>query len=155
MAQLIADRRDMDFVMWEQLDGEELLKFDTYKDFNKKTCDMILTEARKLAINEILPTLQESDEIGVKYENGNVKVPENLHRAHRLILEGEWGNLSVAPEMGGQGAPGLVSTAAADPSGGGAITPEIASQIRLRRPVMIVVRSSRSSPSTSVFSGRC
>ena len=48
MAQQIADRRDMDFVMWEQLDGEELLKFDEYKEFNKKTCDMILTEARKL-----------------------------------------------------------------------------------------------------------
>jgi alkylation response protein AidB-like acyl-CoA dehydrogenase len=114
MAQLIADRRDMDFVIWEQLDGEELLKFDAYSDFNKKTCDMILTEARKLAINEILPTLQESDEIGVTFDNGDVKVPENLHRAHKLILEGEWANLSVPPEMGGQGAPALVSTAAAE-----------------------------------------
>ena len=55
MAQLIADRRDIDFVIWEQLNGEELLEFDQYSDFNKKTCDMILTEARKLAINEILP----------------------------------------------------------------------------------------------------
>jgi hypothetical protein len=51
MAQLIADRRDIDFVIWEQLNGEELLKYDVYSDFNKKTCDMILTEARKLAIN--------------------------------------------------------------------------------------------------------
>lgn len=114
MAQLIADRRDIDFVIWEQLNGEELLKFDTYKDFNKKTCDMIITEARKLAINEILPTLQESDEIGVKFEKGNVKVPENLHRVHKLLLEGEWGNLSVPAEMGGQGTPGLVATAAVE-----------------------------------------
>ena len=56
MAQLLADRRDIDFVIWEQLNGEELLSYDMYRDFNRKTCDMILTEARKLAINEILPT---------------------------------------------------------------------------------------------------
>lgn len=114
MAQLIADRRDIDFVIWEQLNGEELLRFDEYSDFNKKTCDMILTEARKLAINEILPTLQESDEKGVSFEKGNVKVPENLHRVHKLLLEGEWGNLSVPAEMGGQGTPGLVTTAAVE-----------------------------------------
>lgn len=114
MAQLIADRRDIDFVIWEQLNGEELLKFDEYSDFNKKTCDMILTEARKLAINEILPTLSESDEQGVSFEKGNVKVPENLHRVHKLLLEGEWGNLSVPAEMGGQGTPGLVTSAAVE-----------------------------------------
>jgi len=111
MAQLIADRRDVDFVIWEQLEGESLLKYDVYSDFNRKTCDMILTEARKLAINEILPTLQESDEAGVIFENGNVKVPESFHRVHKLLLEGEWGNLSVPTEMGGQGAPGLVASA--------------------------------------------
>ena len=114
MAQLIADRRDIDFVIWEQMNGEELLKFDVYRDFNKKTCDMILTEARKLAINEILPTFSESDKIGVVFDNGNVKVPENLHRPHKLLLEGEWGNLSVPSEMGGQGTPGLVATAAVE-----------------------------------------
>ncbi|MEZ4566277.1 MAG: acyl-CoA dehydrogenase N-terminal domain-containing protein [Desulfobacterales bacterium] len=48
MAQLIADRRDLDFVIWEQMNGEELLQFNAYKEFNKKTCDMILTEAPEL-----------------------------------------------------------------------------------------------------------
>jgi alkylation response protein AidB-like acyl-CoA dehydrogenase len=114
MAQLIADRRDIDFVIWEQLDGESLLQYDAFSDFNRKTCDMILTEARKLAINEILPTLQESDEAGVTFENGNVKVPECLHRVHKLLLEGEWGNLSVPTEMGGQGTPGLVASASVE-----------------------------------------
>jgi len=114
MAQLLADRRDIDFVIWEQFNGEELLKYDMYKEFNRKTCDMIINEARKLAINEMLPTLQESDEIGVKFENGTVKVPECMRRVHKLLLEGEWGNVSVPAEMGGQGAPGLVSTAAVE-----------------------------------------
>ena len=50
MAQQLVDRRDLDFVIWEQMDAESLLKNDVYKDFNKKTCDMIITEARNFAI---------------------------------------------------------------------------------------------------------
>ena len=114
MAQEIADRRDIDFVIWEQMNGEELLKYDIYGDFNRKTCEMIITEARKLAVKEMLPTLKEGDEIGVRYENGVVKVPDSFHRVHQLLLEGEWGNVSVPSEMGGQGAPGLIATAAVE-----------------------------------------
>ena len=54
MAQQVADRRDQDFVIWEQMESEEILKNETYQDFNRKTCDMILTEARALAIKELL-----------------------------------------------------------------------------------------------------
>ncbi|MCF8035660.1 MAG: acyl-CoA dehydrogenase [Desulfobacteraceae bacterium] len=114
MAQQIADRRDIDFVIWEQMQGEELLKYDLYKEFNRKACDMILTEARSLAIKELLPLLQEGDREGVKFENGVVKVPESFHRAHKLLLEGEWGCLSAPTEMGGQGAPALVAAASSE-----------------------------------------
>ncbi len=58
-----------------------------------------------------MPTM---DEKGVAFDNGKVKVPENLHRAHKLLLESEWGNLSVPAEMGGQGIPGLVASAAVE-----------------------------------------
>ncbi|HHE75375.1 MAG TPA: acyl-CoA dehydrogenase, partial [Desulfobacteraceae bacterium] len=89
MAQQLVDRRDLDFVIWEQMDAESLLKNDIYKDFNKKTCDMIITEARTLAIKEMLPTLAEGDKQGIRFDKGNVKVPDCFHDAHRLILEGE------------------------------------------------------------------
>ncbi|MCJ7772046.1 MAG: acyl-CoA dehydrogenase N-terminal domain-containing protein, partial [Desulfobacterales bacterium] len=57
MAQQLVDRRDIDFVLWEQFNYEELLKNESFKDFNKKTCDMIINEARALAIKELLPTM--------------------------------------------------------------------------------------------------
>ncbi len=114
MAQEIADRKDIDFVIWEQMQGEALLKYDIYKEFSKKTCEMIITEARKLAIKEILPTFQEGDREGVLFENGIVKVPACFHRAHQLLLAGEWGNLQMPAEMGGQGAPGLIAAAATE-----------------------------------------
>jgi hypothetical protein len=114
MPQQVADRRDQDFVIWEQMQCEEILKNEKYQDFNRKTCDMILTEARALAIKELLPLMAEGDEQGVKLENGTVKVPASFHRVFKLILEGEWNNLGVPEEMGGQGAPAFIGAAAAE-----------------------------------------
>jgi alkylation response protein AidB-like acyl-CoA dehydrogenase len=114
MPQQVADRRDQDFVLWEQMNCEEILQHETYQEFNKKTCDMILTEARALAVKELLPLLAEGDEHGVKFDAGSVKVPESFHRVYKLIQEGEWNNLSVPEEMGGQGAPAFMGAAAAE-----------------------------------------
>ena len=111
MPQQVADRRDQDFVIWEQMNCEEILKHETYREYNKKTCDMILTEARALAVNELLPLLSEGDELGVQFDAGVVKVPESFHRVYKLIQEGEWNNLSVPQEMGGQGAPAFMGAA--------------------------------------------
>ena len=55
MAQEIADRRDIDFVLYEQLGIEELIKCEKYREFNKKSIDLIISEARNLAIKELLP----------------------------------------------------------------------------------------------------
>ncbi len=114
MPQQVADRRDQDFVIWEQMNCEEILKHETYREFNKKTCDMVLTEARALAIKELLPLMAEGDEQGVTFEAGDVKVPESFHRVFELITEGEWNNLGVPQERGGQGAPAFVAAAAAE-----------------------------------------
>ena len=114
MAQQLADRRDQDFVIWEQMNSEEILKHELYREFNRKACEMVLTEARALAVKELLPTMKDGDEEGVRFENGEVKVPESFHRVFELIKEGDWQNLGVPPEMGGQGAPAFVSAAAAE-----------------------------------------
>ncbi|MDX2500749.1 MAG: acyl-CoA dehydrogenase N-terminal domain-containing protein, partial [Deltaproteobacteria bacterium] len=70
MPQQIADRRDLDFVIWEQIHCDDILAHELYKEFNKKTCDMVITEARALAIKELLPLMAEGDETGVCFENG-------------------------------------------------------------------------------------
>jgi alkylation response protein AidB-like acyl-CoA dehydrogenase len=114
MAQQLVDRRDQDFVIWEQIDCGELLNYEMYKEFNKKACTLIINEARALAIKELLPLLAEGDIEGVRYENGIVKVPQSFHRVYELIKEGEWNNLGVPLEMGGQGAPTFLGAAAAE-----------------------------------------
>ncbi|NOY69033.1 MAG: acyl-CoA dehydrogenase [Deltaproteobacteria bacterium] len=111
MAQQIADRRDIDFVLHEQMKVADLAKNDKFADFTKKTVDMIVSEARNLAIKEILPTFKESDE-GCVFDNGAVKVPESFHRVFKLYREGEWLAMIDEPEWGGQGMPKTVSLAA-------------------------------------------
>ena len=112
MAQLIADRRDMDFVLYEQLGIEGLFKAPRYTALNRKMVDMIITEARAFGIKEILPTSTEGDRNGASYENGVVKAPECFRRPHQLYVENEWIALTEDPEFGGQGLPHVVAAAA-------------------------------------------
>ena len=111
MAQVIADRRDIDFVLYEQLNLEKMTHFEKYSGFNRKTFDMIVTEARNFAVKELLPTNAEGDREGVQLENGRVTVPQSFHRAYELFLEGEWTSLTEDPQWGGQGLPTNISQA--------------------------------------------
>ena len=111
MAQLLSDRRDMDFVLFEQLGLEALLEHDKFADLNKKTVGMILNEARNLAVNEIHPTNADGDRQGCVFDGGTVKVPESFHRAFALFREGEWIALFDDAEVGGQGLPVMVASA--------------------------------------------
>ncbi|MCK5543063.1 MAG: acyl-CoA dehydrogenase [Desulfobacterales bacterium] len=105
MAEVISDQKDINFVLYEQLNVERFLKAEKYSDFNKKMFKLVINEARTLAIKEILPTYTECDREGVKFEDGKVEVPQCLKRVHKLLMEGEWGALTANPEYGGQGLP--------------------------------------------------
>jgi alkylation response protein AidB-like acyl-CoA dehydrogenase len=114
MAQVTADRRDIDFVLYEQFDTEAVIEQDRYKGFNRKMFDLILKEARNFAAKEILPTYAEGDRNGARFEDGTVKAPECYRRAFELFREGEWSSLTEDPEYGGQGLPHLVNLAACE-----------------------------------------
>ena len=111
MAQLISDRRDVDFVLHEQLKVSDLCKHPRFSDLNKKAIDMIITEAGQLAVKEILPTMKIGDEEGVEFNKGTVTIPEAYHRAYRLFREGEWMSMTNDPDWGGQGLPHTVTLA--------------------------------------------
>ena len=64
MAQQIADRRDIDFVLFEQIEADKVTEHEKYKDLNKKTFQMVINEARNIGIKEILPILKEADIVG-------------------------------------------------------------------------------------------
>jgi len=112
MAQLIADRRDIDFVLHELLDLAPLTKADRFAEFNRKAVDLIVSEARTLAIKEILPTRQEGDRVGARFDGGRVTVPESFHKAWEAYTEGGWLAMTDDPDWGGQGMPHVIAMAA-------------------------------------------
>lgn len=111
MAQVLADRRDIDFNIYEMFQAQALCETDAYKEFNKKVFDLIITEARNFAIKEMLPTYEEGDKVGPQFENGVVKVPESWRRVYDLYCENEW-NAPTGPQAyGGQGLPWIIAVA--------------------------------------------
>ncbi len=114
MAQILADRRDVDFVLHEQLKVDRLAEQELFSEFNRKSIDLIVSEARSLAMKEILPTQADGDRIGPHFEGGKVTVPESFHKAWKALREGEWMALTEDPEWGGQGMPRTVAVAASD-----------------------------------------
>ena len=114
MAQLIADRKDVDFVLHEQFKIAELSRHDRFAEFNKKVMDMIVTEARNLAIKEILPTWKIGDRVGCRYEDGAVHTPAEYKRVWKHLIDGGWFAPTVDVEWGGQGMPKTLALAAQD-----------------------------------------
>ncbi|MDT8377623.1 MAG: acyl-CoA dehydrogenase [Desulfotignum sp.] len=112
MAQVVADRRDVDFVLHEQLDVAQLSRHDPFDAFSRKTIDLIVSEARNLALKELLPCHREADEEGCSFDNGHVTVPKAFHRAYNLFRKGEWIAMCDDPDWGGQGMPRTVAMAA-------------------------------------------
>jgi hypothetical protein len=114
MAQQIADRRDVDFVLHEQLDVAQFSAHEKFEEYNRKTIDLVVSEARNLSIKEILPTQKIGDQEGCHLENGQVIVPEVFQRLYDIFCEGEWLAMSEDPQWGGQGMPRTVAMACAD-----------------------------------------
>jgi len=115
MAQVISDKREIEFVMHEQLEAEKLSEIhEDFADFNKKTIDLVISEAKNFAVKELLPASKEGDEQGCTLENGVVKTPESFKRLFDIFNEGEWLAITEDPEWGGQGMPRTVASAAAE-----------------------------------------
>ncbi len=112
MANLILDERDQKFVLFEMLGAEKLCDAPKYAEFSQDMFEMILSEAQKFAVEEVLPTLAESDKVGCKLIDGQVHVPECFQRTYKLFCEAGWNCMSFPPEHGGQGLPFLIRVAA-------------------------------------------
>lgn len=111
MANLLVDERDAKFVLYEQLNVEDLCQSEKFSEFSRDMFDMVLDAAQKLAEKEIAPTNADGDQKGVKLENGQVTVPESFHAAYQRYCEGGWASLPVSQEMGGQGFPNVIYVA--------------------------------------------
>ena len=112
MASLIVDARDQRFILHEMLRVEELCQDERYADFSKETFDMILTEAEKLASEELYPIMAEADREGCRLLDGRVYLPRCYQRPYKLFCQGGWNAMGFPSEIGGQGLPAVIRGAA-------------------------------------------
>ena len=82
-----------------------------FKDFSKDDALMMVKEAEKLALNEILPTYAEGDKEGCTLKDGKVTIPKCFHQAYKKYCEGGWITQTEPVDVGGQGMPVVMATA--------------------------------------------
>ncbi len=105
MSNLLVNERDQEFLLFEQLGIEKLFQTEAFKEFTKEDALMMMTEARKMAVNVILPTCTEGDKEGCTFKDGKVTVPKVYHDAIKKYIEAGWLCPTSSPEVGGQGMP--------------------------------------------------
>lgn len=100
-----APLRDMEFVYYELLGGEELSKLPGYEEADPDTVKAIWEEAAKIAENVMFPLNRTGDEEGCHFENGVVRTPKGFKEAYDLYCESGFTGLTADPEYGGMGMP--------------------------------------------------
>ena len=105
MSDYLADLRDVQFLLFEYLDVEKLLKYPKFQEFNREMFEMIVEEGLKQAQEIAAPLGPLGDEKGVKFEDGKVEVPPEFVEAYKLYAEAGWIGGTADPEWGGQGLP--------------------------------------------------
>jgi len=115
MAKQLVDERDVQFVMWEQLQAEQIFKLPKYSSHSREEFDMILGEAKKFATEVILPInkIGDSEHLKIVGEGGDktVKVPDAYKQAYDAFCEQGWVSMASSEEWGGQELPALMSIA--------------------------------------------
>ncbi|PCJ48864.1 MAG: acyl-CoA dehydrogenase [Gammaproteobacteria bacterium] len=104
-----APLRDMEFVYYELLGGQDINQLPGYEDAEPDTIKAILEEAAKFAETVFLPLNQSGDEQACQLNDCVVTVPDGFKDAYDQFCEGGWTALTEDPIYGGMGLPYSVS----------------------------------------------
>jgi alkylation response protein AidB-like acyl-CoA dehydrogenase len=104
----------MRFVLQEIAGLDGIAALPGHEGLDMELVDQVLTEAGKLAANELAPLNHPGDQAGSVLENGVVRTPAGFKDAYRQFVDGGWNGLPFPEEWGGQGLPWTVATAVAE-----------------------------------------
>jgi butyryl-CoA dehydrogenase len=104
-----APLRDMRFVLYELMGGDDLASLPGYEEFTRDLIDPVLEEAAKVCEEVLHPLNRSGDEEGCTFDNGTVRTPKGFAEAYALFREGGWTSIACDPAYGGQGLPKAVN----------------------------------------------
>lgn len=105
------DKRDLEFVLYEQFDLESFSALAPYAEMGRETYDMILDQAVTFAKEVMGPTREPADREGCTWDNGKVTVPKVYETLWQQYAENGWLAMNRPAEFGGMGLPLPLSVA--------------------------------------------
>ena len=101
--------RNIKFLLYEVFDVESLTHYEYYQEHNRKTFDMVLKEAIRLAKELLWPNFEEMDRNQPELINGEVKVHPSVRKIMREFGEGGWITSRVPFDLDGEQLPHLLA----------------------------------------------
>lgn len=122
-ANVLADSRDIRFVLYELLGIDKITAYKAYSDFDKDMFDDTIDLAEKIAVEYFYPANSEGDRIGAQYnpETAEVTAPEIYRNAIKAFGDAGFVSLSMKTEAGGMGMPFTIYIACSEYFSAGSI----------------------------------
>ena len=108
MGHFKVNRKDIFFILKDQINYSSLCSLDRYRDFDEKILDMVVTEAINLAVGLVDPLQEIGEKWGVKFNHGVVTCPPEFRKAFKKFGQDGWISTSRDLEYGGQGFPHMI-----------------------------------------------
>jgi alkylation response protein AidB-like acyl-CoA dehydrogenase len=111
MADYQVPLKDMSFVLYDVLKADQLWQQlpELAEHVDRETADAILQECAKIAEQEIAPLSRQGDEIGVKFDKGQVTTAPGYKAAFSTYADGGWTALGGDIAYGGMGMPKVIT----------------------------------------------
>jgi butyryl-CoA dehydrogenase len=111
MAEKFISLRNLQFLLYEQLDAAALTKYPYFADHGKETFDMVLETAMRMSRGMLFPVLGEMDKKPPEFRDGKVFVHPVVAQVMKACGEGGWIGAQAPYELGGQQIPTTIMTA--------------------------------------------
>lgn len=100
---------DVRFLLNAVLDAPTRLRaLAPFAEVDEPLQSQVLEEAARFVGEVIAPLNREGDEIGCRFDGGEVVTPPGFRAAYQAFVDGGWPALSAAAEDGGQGLPAVL-----------------------------------------------
>jgi alkylation response protein AidB-like acyl-CoA dehydrogenase len=107
MSHYKSNLRDIEFNLFEVFGRGEVYGTGEYADMDVDTAKSILAEVERLAVDELAPSLLDSDRNPPIFhpETSTATLPESFKRSYKQFMDAEWWRLGLPVELGGTPTP--------------------------------------------------
>ncbi|QOF77707.1 acyl-CoA dehydrogenase family protein [Variovorax sp. 38R] len=100
---------DVRFLLNAVLDAPTRLRaLAPFSEVDEALQSQVLEETGRFVGEVVAPINREGDEVGCRFDNGEVVTPPGFRAAYQAFVDGGWPALSAATEDGGQGLPAVL-----------------------------------------------